>query len=279
MMVLTVFIVSACVPKAGQPVDETTNTGDMANTGDMVDTSMSGTMLSGTTESTDSIVMWEPTVINAETSLVERKWEKIWWSHNGTINLKEWVIMMNEWMMVWWSLTINMATIAVTDIPADDASNASLVSHLTWTDFFATDEYPEAMFVATDIDSTWFPTIIANGDMTIKGVTKPMTITLYANEWFTQLTGTIDIDRTEFGVMYSSTKLLDTIKDKAIDDIFTLDFTLVLDDTMTIIDNSSMDSTVTPLETTSWAMDETDTPAMSDDEAINEVEKMLNEIE
>ena len=58
-----------------------------------------------------------------------------------------------------------------------------------------------------------------------KSITFPAKITVAGGK--TTATASIPVDRTDFNVKYGSKKFFDSIGDKAIDDVFTLDVTLV----------------------------------------------------
>jgi len=65
-------------------------------------------------------------------------------------------------------LTIQAASI--------DTRNADRDGHLRSNDFFDMDTYPEIHFVSTAIENTGDEEYQVTGDLTIKGVTKPVTI-------------------------------------------------------------------------------------------------------
>jgi polyisoprenoid-binding protein YceI len=65
-------------------------------------------------------------------------------------------------------LTIQAASI--------DTGNADRDGHLRSNDFFAMDEYPEITFASTGVEQVDDDTYRVTGDLTIKGVTKPVTV-------------------------------------------------------------------------------------------------------
>jgi polyisoprenoid-binding protein YceI len=70
------------------------------------------------------------------------------------------------------------------------------------SDWFATDKYPQAHFVATTFKATGNGAYDAVGTLTIRGVTKPMTLpfTLTINGDTAKAGGTVQLIRTEYGV-------------------------------------------------------------------------------
>jgi polyisoprenoid-binding protein YceI len=67
-------------------------------------------------------------------------------------------------------LTIEAASI--------DTRNADRDAHLKSNDFFAMDEYPQLRFVSTAIEQVSETDYRVTGDLTLRGVTKPVTIDL-----------------------------------------------------------------------------------------------------
>lgn len=57
-----------------------------------------------------------------------------------------------------------------------DTRNADRDAHLRSNDFFAMDEHPEITFRSTDIEAKSDTEFAVTGDLTIKGVTKPVTV-------------------------------------------------------------------------------------------------------
>src|SRR3954468_9585465 len=57
-----------------------------------------------------------------------------------------------------------------------DTRNAQRDAHLRSNDFLALDEYPEMTFVSTSVVPVDETTFVISGDLTIKDVTKPVTV-------------------------------------------------------------------------------------------------------
>ena len=57
-----------------------------------------------------------------------------------------------------------------------DTGNADRDGHLRSNDFFAMDEYPEIRFVSTSAEPTGDNSFNLSGELTIRGVTRPITI-------------------------------------------------------------------------------------------------------
>lgn len=67
---------------------------------------------------------------------------------------------------------------------------------------FAIGQFPRATFVTTSIRSRGGNTYVANGNLTIHGITRPVTLafSLDINGNIAQMTGEVMVDRTHFGV-------------------------------------------------------------------------------
>ena len=98
------------------------------------------------------------------------------------------------------------ARVASIDV-RDETQNA----HLQSPDFFDAERFPELRFKADDITLDG-DEVIANGEITIKGVTKPVTVAgtlspLIADPWGNQRFGievSATVDRTDFGLNWNN---------------------------------------------------------------------------
>lgn len=68
------------------------------------------------------------------------------------------------------SLKVNIQAASI------DTRSADRDAHLKSNDFFAMDQFPEITFVSTEFDKTDADTYAITGDLTIKGVTKSVTV-------------------------------------------------------------------------------------------------------
>ncbi len=87
------------------------------------------------------------------------------------------------------------------------SDNPRLTNHLKSPDFFDVKTYPKATFVSTSIkaEPQGEATHVINGDLTLHGTTKPVSLPVKATATDEQVTldGTFTIDRTAFGIAYS----------------------------------------------------------------------------
>ena len=97
------------------------------------------------------------------------------------------------------------------NVASVDVQNPDLTAHLLSPDFFDAERFPELRFTAEDI-SLEDDRITADGEITIKGITKPVTITgtvttPISDPWGSQRLGvtvTATVDRTDFGIDWNN---------------------------------------------------------------------------
>jgi polyisoprenoid-binding protein YceI len=93
-----------------------------------------------------------------------------------------------------------------------DVKDDNLAAHLQSPDFFDAERYPELRFTAEDIRLDGDGKVWVDGELTIKGITKPVTLTgtvsaPIADPYGTERIGfnlTTSIDRTDFGVSWNN---------------------------------------------------------------------------
>jgi polyisoprenoid-binding protein YceI len=93
-----------------------------------------------------------------------------------------------------------------------DTRNAQRDEHLRSNDFLAMDEYPEITFVSTSVRQTGDDTFELTGDLTIKGVTNPVTVPFTyegaATDPFGNVRvgfeGSVMINRKDYGVTWNA---------------------------------------------------------------------------
>ncbi len=157
------------------------------------------------------------------------KWlaKKVTGQHTGTINIKEGNLIVDNGKITGGKVVIDMNTIVDTDL-TDQAWNAKLIGHLKTDDFFGVATFPTSELTITKVEANGNK-LTLSGNLTIKGVTNPATFTATSAKEGknTTYTGTLSVDRTKFNVRYGSKSFFNDLGDKAIEDIFTLEFSLV----------------------------------------------------
>ena len=173
--------------------------------------------------------------VNAEVYTVDKTASSIEWkgfsptdTHNGTIGLESGALNVANGKVVGGSFIIDMASIAVLDIPVDKKGNAKLVGHLTNADFFDVEKYPSAVFTITEVTDAEGKTMLS-GNLTLKevknNVTFPVTITNEGGA-VTITSEAFSIDRTKWNVQYGSKSIFDNLGDKFINDNIELKITV-----------------------------------------------------
>ena len=140
--------------------------------------------------------------------------------HKGTLTFSsgEFTYKNNE--LVGGSFVVDMNTLTVTDEDMDAKGKAKLEGHLKSDDFFAVQKFPTATLKLKTVTKTQAG-YKAEGDLTIKGITKPVTVELLrtAAEGFAS---TVVINRTQYDIKYGSGSFFSNLGDKAIEDNFTI---------------------------------------------------------
>lgn len=150
--------------------------------------------------------------------------------HWGTIGLKSGTFEVVGNQISKGEFTIDMKSITVTDI-TDPKNNAKLKGHLESDDFFGVSQNPEAKIVIKTVKPSSKKGIFdISGDLTIKGVTAPITFPAEIATSDTQVTlkGKVIVDRTTFGVKFGSKKFFENlVGDRIIADTFDVDVEVV----------------------------------------------------
>ena len=164
--------------------------------------------------------------VDVSSSVITWKGTKPTGAHNGTIMLKEGSLNVKDGKLIGGSFVVDMSSMKNVDLDAE--SGAKLVGHLSAPDFFDVAKYSMSKFVITNVTETEGK-LAVTGNLTVKDVTKSITIpamlmtegkvTTFKSEKF-------NIDRADFNVKYGSKKFFDNLKDKFIDDMIELSFTV-----------------------------------------------------
>lgn len=178
-------------------------------------------------------VMSGDVTLNAdlETSIIEWEGAKPTGTHNGTIELTEGQLFLDEGNVVGGKFVIDMNSIVVLDL-TDPDMNGKLLGHLKSADFFETETYPTATFEITSVEAVQGnPAATHNitGNLSMKDVTRSVTFPATVNvsdNGVTATSATFLIDRTQWNVQYGSKTLFANLKDDFINDQMALTITL-----------------------------------------------------
>lgn len=160
--------------------------------------------------------------INTQESQVNWKGKKVAGSHNGTIQLKDGHLIVEDGKPTGGEFIIDMASITVTDLSGE--GKEQLEGHLKSDDFFGVENYPASKLVITTVADKEDGSYGAVGDLTIKNETHPITFDLDWKEH--SATTKLTIDRSKYNVRYGSGSFFDNLGDKTIYDNFELNVDL-----------------------------------------------------
>lgn len=150
-------------------------------------------------------------------------------SHNGTIAIADGSVSVNDGTIESGNFTIDMTSIAVTDIPVEEEGNANLKGHLTSPDFFDVEAFPKAKFEVTKIETVNGKTILS-GNLTLKDVTNNISFpvkTSIDGDTMNLKSETFTIDRSKWNIKYGSKSFFDNLGDKFINDDIELTINVV----------------------------------------------------
>ncbi|WP_421919160.1 YceI family protein [Marinifilum sp.] len=167
--------------------------------------------------------------LKSEKSTVKWLGKKVTGEHSGTIKIKKGHLVFKDDQLEKGTFVVDMTSIVNTDIK-DEGYRAKLVGHLKSDDFFGVEKYPEAKFELVKAKKLSDGKYEVHGDVTIKGITKPIRFNVEMKNHGDELhvSGKIVIDRSKFDVRYGSGSFFDNLGDKTIYDDFELHLDLYL---------------------------------------------------
>lgn len=172
----------------------------------------------GTTASANATVNSEKKEVKTEESKVTWKAFKVTGSHTGTVDLKSGALVFEEGKLAGGEFTVDMTTLINSDLEGE--YKGKLEGHLKSDDFFAVTSHPTSKLVFTEVAATGKNSYEVTGDLTIKGITKP--ITFVVSIYGSKATATMKVDRAQYDVRYGSGSFFENLGDKTIYDEFDL---------------------------------------------------------
>jgi polyisoprenoid-binding protein YceI len=172
--------------------------------------------------------------IDPSQSKVAWNGKKVAGEHNGTINIAAGSFQVAKNKVVGGTVEIDMNSITNLDI-TDKEYNQKLVGHLKSDDFFSAEKHPKASFKITSLTpikgaKAGAANYTAKGNLTIKGISNPVSFPVNVAVKGTTITATSDavvLDRSKWDIRYGSKTFFANIGDKAIHDDFTVQFNVV----------------------------------------------------
>ncbi|PCJ66448.1 MAG: lipid-binding protein [Bacteroidetes bacterium] len=135
--------------------------------------------------------------------------------HKGSIAIEKGQIGLEKGKIKAGTFVLDMNTIAITGNIMDDQMKSKLVGHLNSQDFFEVEKHPDASF---EITSTTSDSL--TGNLTIKSISRSITVPYVyrVDESEVYITSSFSIDRTLWGITYSSGSYFDLLADYLIND-------------------------------------------------------------
>lgn len=161
--------------------------------------------------------------IDAGKSSVKWVGHKVTGKHEGTVSFKDGALVFKAGKLTGGGFTIDMNSITVTDITADQGKD-KLEGHLKADDFFATDKYPTAKVDFKSIGTKGNGVYSVTADLTIKGKTSPVKFDLTVGK--NDAKTSFKIDRTKYDVKYKSKSFFQDLGDNVISDEFDVEVNL-----------------------------------------------------
>jgi len=163
-------------------------------------------------------IIEEKKEVNTETSKVTWKAYKVTGSHTGTVNLQSGALIFDGDKLSGGEFVVDMPTLISTDLEGE--YKGKLEGHLKSDDFFGVATHPTAKLVFTKVSASGKNSYEVIGDLTIKGITKPVTfdVSVYGSK----ATATMKVDRSLYDVKYGSGAFFENLGDKTIYDEFDL---------------------------------------------------------
>ena len=179
----------------------------------------------------EEVKVEETTIVNnvyLTASVMTWKGTKPTGSHDGTVSFLSWGMVVENGVLKEGEFVIDMNTIKNLDMEGSDGAG-KIVKHLKAPDFFDVEVYPTSKFVITSVLEVE-GRLAVTGNLTIKDVTKNITIpaTISTTDGKTTFKSEVfNIDRADFNVKYGSKRWIEGLKDKFIDDLVEMSFTVV----------------------------------------------------
>ena len=168
-----------------------------------------------------------PVKVDMNESSVTWHASKVTGSHFGKVPITEASLDYDNGKINGGSFTMDMTSLTVEDL-TDAGSNAKLTGHLKSDDFFSVEKFNTSTMTITNVKGSG-NNVEITGDLTIKGITKPVTFPATISTAGGKITATAEItfDRTHYDIKYRSGSYFEDLADRLIYDEVKLDVKLV----------------------------------------------------
>src|SRR5688572_3628819 len=147
-------------------------------------------------------------------SKIEWVGRKVTGSHNGTIAITKGYLTLSNDKLIGGKFNVDTTSIKVLDI-TDPATNAQFAGHLASDDFFSSEKFPEGTLTITSVEERSATLYAITGDLTIKGITHPVSFDLHVSVTGDTLTASADlsVDRTKYDMKFRSGNFFQNLGD------------------------------------------------------------------
>lgn len=157
--------------------------------------------------------------------------KKLTGQHQGGVNVSAGTVEWGPGGLVGAEVTIDMTSISTTDMEPEYAQR--LANDLKSTNFFNSAKYKTSNLKITKVEPiagvvAGKPNYTVTGDLTIKGITKPVSFVVLAwkDKQTIRAAGTMAFDRTLYDITYRSGQFFGSLGDKMIEDMVEITFDL-----------------------------------------------------
>lgn len=161
----------------------------------------------------ESVVTWKGSMLIASEE------------HIGYVHISKGELMIEKGQLVGGTVEIDMNTIEY----KDKKNKNTPVNHLKSPDYFDVEKFPTSTIEITKVASESDKTIKVTGNLTIKGITHPVTFPaqMEVTDGIVKANGKVIIDRTDWGIRYRSGKFYDIVADQTVSDSIEFDINIV----------------------------------------------------
>ncbi|MAN88132.1 MAG: lipid-binding protein [Algoriphagus sp.] len=169
-----------------------------------------------------------PATVNKSESSVMWKAAKVTGEHWGYVPIADATLDYSNGKITGGSFEMDMVNLTVEDL-TDPKSKGNLTNHLKSDDFFSVEKFNTASFKITDAKSSNGRDYVISGNLTIKGISQPISFPAKVSTSGNKLTaeGDITFDRTKFDIKFRSGNYFEYLADKLIYDDVNLKVKLV----------------------------------------------------
>jgi polyisoprenoid-binding protein YceI len=163
--------------------------------------------------------------MDTKQSVVKWKGTNSFGAHTGYVYISKGELKLENDQLVGGTAEVDMNTIE----DNNHGKSNGLIDHLKSPDFFDVKNFPTATISITEVARVNAENIKITGNLTIKGVTRPVTFSAKTavKNGVVNANGKLVIDRTDWGIRYKSGKFLENLANETISDSIEFDIKIV----------------------------------------------------